>query len=75
MKPVPFLLVRGTKDEIFPSSVNCFSKSVLTEAGVPVVAQAVDSPHFGLEHAAAEQVRAFISGLNAKNRQKRQDIA
>lgn len=75
VKPVPFLLVRGTKDDIFPSSVNCFSKSVLTEAGVPVVAQAVDSPHFGLEHAAAEQVRAFISGLNAKNRQKRQDIA
>lgn len=75
VKPVPFLLVRGTKDDIFPLSVNCFSQSVLAEAGVPAVAEAVDSPHFGLEHAAAEQVRAFISGLNAKNRQKGQDTA
>lgn len=70
VEPVPFLLVRGTKDEIFPLSVNCFSESVLREKGIPVSAKAVDSPHFGLEHAAANEVRAFISGLSAKNRQK-----
>lgn len=70
VEPVPFLLVRGTKDEIFPLSVSCFSESVLREKGIPVSAKAVDSPHFGLEHAAADEVRAFISGLSAKNRQK-----
>lgn len=72
VKPVPFLLVRGTRDEIFPLSVNRFSESVLSEAGVPTIAKAVDSPHFGLEHAAAGEVCAFISGLSAKNRQKGQ---
>lgn len=70
VKPVPFLLVRGTKDEIFPLSVNRFSESVLREAGVCAVAQAVDSPHFGLEHAAAGEVRAFISGLERKKSTK-----
>lgn len=70
VNPVPFLLVRGTKDEIFPLSVNRFSESVLREAGVPAVAKAVDSPHFGLEHAAANEVRAFISGLKRKKSTK-----
>ncbi len=59
--PFPVLLARGTNDEIFPPSVDSFSESLLKEAGMPVSRVQVESGHFGLEHAAANDVCAFLN--------------
>lgn len=61
---IPVLLARGRHDEIFPPSVDAFSESLLKEAGLPVRRVQAESGHFGLEHAVAADVCAFINGLS-----------
>lgn len=58
--PIPVLLTRGTADEIFPSAVDLFSKSLLEENGFPVETAEEDSVHYGLEHYVAGHVCSFI---------------
>lgn len=58
---VPVLLARGARDEIFPKTVDYFSRAVLRESGHPVELTEADSAHFGLEHAVCDAVCAFIN--------------
>lgn len=64
--PIPILLARGRDDEIFPPSVDLFSDSLLRENGLPVRRAEVPSGHFGLEHAAAENVCRFLNEMKAR---------
>lgn len=57
---VPVLLARGARDEIFPKTVDYFSRAVLRESGHPVELAEADSAHFGLEHAVCGAVCDFI---------------
>ncbi len=58
--PIPVLLARGRRDEIFPKTVDYFSRSLLKEKQMPVVLTEADSVHFGLEHAVSDAVCGFI---------------
>lgn len=58
--PIPVLLVRGSRDEIFSKNVDCFSKSIMTEVGMPVDLVEVDAIHYGLEFHAVEAVSSFL---------------
>lgn len=60
LPPVPVLLARGERDEIFPKTVDYFSRSLLREQRMPVVLTEADSVHFGLEHKVCDDVCAFI---------------
>lgn len=58
--PIPVLLARGRQDEIFPDTVDYFSRSLLKELRMPVELTQADSVHFGLEHKVCGDVCAFI---------------
>ena len=58
--PVPVLLARGRRDEIFPKTVDYFSAAQLRLHGMPVETIEADSVHFGLEHAVCDGVCDFI---------------
>ena len=60
LPPVPVLLARGRHDEIFPKTVDYFSRSLLQELRMPVVLTEADSAHFGLEHKVCGDVCRFI---------------
>lgn len=58
--PVPVLLARGKRDEIFPKTVDYFSAAQLRLLEMPVETVEADSVHFGLEHAVCDDVCRFI---------------
>lgn len=58
--PIPVLLARGKFDEIFPKTVDLFSRSLLTELGTNAEIIERPSGHYGLEHAVCGDVCAFI---------------
>lgn len=58
--PVPVLLARGEFDEIFPKTVDLFSRSLLTELGTTAGIVERPSGHYGLERAVCGDVCAFI---------------
>ena len=60
LPPVPVLLARGRHEEIFPKTVDYFSRSLLQELRMPVVLTEADSAHFGLEHKVCGDVCRFI---------------
>lgn len=60
LPPVSVLLARGRQDEIFPKTVDYFSRSLLRELHMPVVLTEADSAHFGLEHKVCDSVCRFI---------------
>ena len=60
LPPVPVLLARGSRDGIFPKTVDYFSAAQLRLHGFPVETAEADSVHFGLEHAVRAPVCDFI---------------
>lgn len=62
-RPFPVLLAGGWRDGIFPRTVYAFSTAVLKAAGYRVENTVADSDHFGLEHAVAPAVGAFLRTL------------
>lgn len=60
LPPIPVLLARGSQDEIFPKTVDYFSRSLLQEQHMPVVLTESNSAHFGLEHTVCDAVCRFI---------------
>ncbi len=64
LPPIPVLLARGSQDEIFPKTVDYFSRSLLQEQHMPVVLTESNSAHFGLEHTVCDAVCSFIREHN-----------